>query len=69
VVPPCSPDLLSAAWQSLRQHLAHDPGLRENVRATIVADYSLAAMVRRSEDVLTQLTAGRPARQIARDFG
>jgi len=61
--------LLCAAWQSLRQRLAHDPGLRENVRAAIIADYSLAAMVRRSEDVLIQLTAGRPARQIARDFG
>jgi glycosyltransferase involved in cell wall biosynthesis len=68
VVPPRSPDLLYAAWQSLRQRLAHDPGLRENVRAAIVADYSLAAMVRRSEDILTQLTTKRPARQIARDF-
>jgi hypothetical protein len=26
-------------------------------------------MVRRSEDVLTQLMTERPARQIARDFG
>jgi glycosyltransferase involved in cell wall biosynthesis len=69
VVPPGSPDLLYAAWQSLRQRLAHDPGLRENVRAAIVADYSLAAMVRRSEDILTQLTTERPAQQIARDFG
>jgi hypothetical protein len=69
VVPPGSPDLLCAAWRSLRQRLARDPGLRESVRATIVADYSLAAMVRRSEDILTQLVTERPARQIARDFG
>ncbi len=69
VVPPGNPDLLCAAWRSLRQRLAHDPGLRESVRAAIVADYSLAAMVRRSEDILTQLTTERPARQIARDFG
>lgn len=69
VVPPGSPDLLCAAWRSLRQRLAHDPSLRENNRAAIVADYSLAAMVRRSEDVLTQLMTERPARQIARDFG
>jgi glycosyltransferase involved in cell wall biosynthesis len=69
VVPPGSPDLLYAAWQSLRQRLAHDPGLRENIRAAIIADYSLAAMVRRSEDILTQLTTERPAQQIARDFG
>ncbi|MEA2970307.1 MAG: hypothetical protein QOE78_3568 [Alphaproteobacteria bacterium] len=69
VVPPRSPDLLCTAWQSLRQRLAHDRGLRENVRAAIVADYSLAAMVRRSEDILIQLTTERPARQIARDFG
>jgi glycosyltransferase involved in cell wall biosynthesis len=69
VVPPGNPDLLCAAWRSLRQRLARDPGLRESVRATIVADYSLAAMVRRSEDILTQLVTERPARQIARDFG
>jgi glycosyltransferase involved in cell wall biosynthesis len=69
VVPPRSPDLLCTAWQSLRQRLAHDRGLRENVRAAIVADYSLAAMVRRSEDILIQLTTERPARQIVRDFG
>jgi glycosyltransferase involved in cell wall biosynthesis len=69
VVPPRSPDLLCTAWQSLRQRLAHDRGQRENVRAAIVADYSLAAMVRRSEDILIQLTTERPARQIARDFG
>jgi glycosyltransferase involved in cell wall biosynthesis len=69
VVPPGNPDLLCAAWRSLRQRLAHDPSLRESVRAAIVADYSLAAMVRRSEDILTQLVTERPARQIARDFG
>jgi hypothetical protein len=49
--------------------LVHDPGLHENVRSAIVADYGIAAMVRRSEDILTQLTTGRPAQQIAREFG
>jgi glycosyltransferase involved in cell wall biosynthesis len=69
VVPPKNPDLLCAAWQSLRQRLAHDPSLRDDVRSSIVADYGLAAMVRRSEDILTKLTAGRPAQQIARESG
>jgi glycosyltransferase involved in cell wall biosynthesis len=69
VVPPKNPDLLCAAWRSLRQRLVHDPGLHENVRSAIVADYGIAAMVRRSEDILTQLTTGRPAQQIAREFG
>jgi hypothetical protein len=69
VVPPRNPDRLCAAWQSLRQRLAHDPSLRDDVRSSIVADYGLAAMVRRSEDILTQLTAGHHAQQIAREFG
>jgi glycosyltransferase involved in cell wall biosynthesis len=69
VVPPSNPDLLCAAWRSLRQRLALDPDLGENVRSAIVADYGIAAMVRRSEEILTQLTTGRPAQQIAREFG
>jgi glycosyltransferase involved in cell wall biosynthesis len=69
VVPPRNPDLLCAAWRSLRQRLALDPDLGENVRSAIVADYGIAAMVRRSEEILTQLTTGRPAQQIAREFG
>jgi glycosyltransferase involved in cell wall biosynthesis len=68
VVPPRNPDRLCAAWQSLRQRLAHDPSLRDDVRSSIVAGYGLAAMVRRSEDILTKLTAGHPAQQIAREF-
>jgi hypothetical protein len=43
--------------------------MRDDVRSSIVADYGLAAMVRRSEDILTQLTAGHHAQQIAREFG
>jgi glycosyltransferase involved in cell wall biosynthesis len=68
VVPPKNPDALCAAWRSLQQRLALDPGLRENARSAIIADYGIAAMVRRSEDILTQLTAGRPAQQIAHEF-
>jgi glycosyltransferase involved in cell wall biosynthesis len=68
VVPPGEPESLAAGWTRLRQRLAQDPGLREAARATIVASYGLDAMVLRSETVLAQLVAGRPAAEIAREF-
>jgi glycosyltransferase involved in cell wall biosynthesis len=68
VVPPKNPDLLCAAWRRLRQRLAQDPGLRNDARDRIVANYSLDTMVRRTEDALSQLMAGRPAQEIAREF-
>jgi glycosyltransferase involved in cell wall biosynthesis len=68
VVPPKNPDLLCAAWRRLRQRVAQDPGLRNDTRDRIVANYSLDTMVRRTEDALDQLTAGRPAQEIAREF-
>ena len=68
VVPPKNPDLLCAGWRRLRQRLMQDPGLRNDARGRIVANYSLDTMVRRTEDVLTGLTAGRPAQEIAREF-
>jgi glycosyltransferase involved in cell wall biosynthesis len=68
VVPPKNPDLLCSAWRRLRQRLAQDPGLRYEARDRIVVNYSLDTMVRRTEDILSQLTAGRPAQEIAREF-
>jgi glycosyltransferase involved in cell wall biosynthesis len=68
VVPPGRPDLLCAAWRRLRQRLALEPGLREAARSAIVSNYSVDAMVQRSEDILARLVAGQPAQEIARDF-
>jgi glycosyltransferase involved in cell wall biosynthesis len=68
VVSPKNPALLCAAWRRLRQRLAQDSALRSDARDRIVANYSLDTMVRRTEDALSQLTGGRPAREIARDF-
>jgi glycosyltransferase involved in cell wall biosynthesis len=67
VVAPKDPDLLCAAWQRLRQR-AQEPGLRRQAREAIIANYGLDTMVRRTEDILTQLTAGRRAQDIAREF-
>ena len=68
VVPPGRPDLLCAGWTRLRRRLAKNPDLRTAARDAIVANYGLDAMVRRSEDVLSQLVANRPAGEIAREF-
>jgi glycosyltransferase involved in cell wall biosynthesis len=68
VVPPKNPYLLCTAWRRLRQRLAQNPGLRNDARDRIVANYSVDTMVRRTEDILSQLTAGRPAQEIAREF-
>ncbi len=68
VVPPARPDLLCAGWARLRRRLADDPDLRTAARNSIVANYGLDGMVRRTEAVLSQLVAGRPADEIAREF-
>jgi glycosyltransferase involved in cell wall biosynthesis len=68
VVPPGRPDLLSAGWARLRRRLAENPDLRTVARDAIVTNYGLDAMVRRTEAVLSQLVAGRPADEIAREF-
>ena len=68
VVPPRQPELLCEAWARLRQRLAQDPGLRDAVRNSVVARYSVDAMVDRTEDIFTQLMADRPAGDIARQF-
>jgi glycosyltransferase involved in cell wall biosynthesis len=68
VVAPKHPNLLCAAWRRLRQRLVREPGLRREAREAIIANYGLDTMVRRTEDILTQLTAGRRAEDIAREF-
>jgi glycosyltransferase involved in cell wall biosynthesis len=68
VMPPKRPDLLCEGWRRLRQRLAQDPALLHKAsRSRIIANYSLDAMVRRTEGVLAQLTAGGPAQEIARE--
>jgi glycosyltransferase involved in cell wall biosynthesis len=68
VAPPKNPALLCSAWMRLRARLAREPALRAAVRDAIVANYSLEAMVHRTEDILTGLAAERPAPEIAREF-
>jgi glycosyltransferase involved in cell wall biosynthesis len=69
VMPSKRPDLLCDGWRRLRQRLAQHPALLQKAtRDRIIANYSLDAMVRRTEDILSQLTAGRPAQEIAREF-
>ena len=68
VVPPGQPDLLCAAWARLRLRLAQDPDLRGAARNSVVTRYSVDAMVDRTEEIFTQLMAGRPAGEIARRF-
>jgi glycosyltransferase involved in cell wall biosynthesis len=67
-VPPKAPKLLCAGWDRLRRRLAQDPGLRRSARDAIVANYGLDVMVRRTENVLSQLVANRGAADIAREF-
>jgi glycosyltransferase involved in cell wall biosynthesis len=67
-VPPKAPKLLCAGWDRLRRRLAQDPGLRRSARDAIVANYGLDVMVRRTENVLSQLVANRRAADIARQF-
>jgi glycosyltransferase involved in cell wall biosynthesis len=68
VAPPNDAELLCAGWDRLRRRLARDRGLHQAVRDTIVTTYGLDAMVRRTEDVLTQLVADRSAADIARQI-
>lgn len=54
-VPPERPDLLSAGWSRLRHRLTLEPGLRMAARNCIVANYSVDAMVDRTEKLFTAL--------------
>jgi glycosyltransferase involved in cell wall biosynthesis len=68
VVAPRSPEALSAAWMRLRQRLEQDRELRAATRNSIVANYGVEAMVRRTETILAQLVTGRPVRDIVHEF-
>jgi len=68
IVPPKNSELLCAGWERLRERLAQNPDLREAARNSIIANYGVDAMVRKTEDILAQLIAGRPAEDIARPF-
>jgi glycosyltransferase involved in cell wall biosynthesis len=64
-----NPEALVSGWARMRQRLRQKSIAREQVRQSIVTNYSLEAMVDRSADSLTQLVAGRPGEEIARQFG
>jgi glycosyltransferase involved in cell wall biosynthesis len=69
VMLPKRPDLLCEGWRRLRHRLAQDPTLLQTAtRGRIIANFSVDAMVRRTEDIFSQLSAGRPAQEIARQF-
>jgi glycosyltransferase involved in cell wall biosynthesis len=69
VVPPRQPDRLSAAWARIRERLSQDgETLRAGVRARVVEHYGVNTMVDRSEEVLSELCAGRPAAAIAAHY-
>jgi glycosyltransferase involved in cell wall biosynthesis len=68
VVPPRDSEALCAAWSRLRQRLTGDRDLGRTARGSIVANYGLDAMVRRTEEILAQLVIGRPAQEILRQF-
>jgi glycosyltransferase involved in cell wall biosynthesis len=68
VVPPKNPEALCAAWRRLRARRAREPALGEAARGAIVSNYGLEIMVRRTEEVLAQVVAERPAPEIAREF-
>jgi glycosyltransferase involved in cell wall biosynthesis len=65
---PGRPELLCAGWTRLRQRLLQQPALREAARHRVVANYGVDAMVQRTEAILSQLCADRPAMQIAQEF-
>ena len=58
VVPPKRADLLCAGWQRLRQRVAQDASLHEAVRQAIIANYSLEAMLDRTENALSRIVVG-----------
>src|SRR5262249_12264913 len=66
VVPPRNPQALAGGWTRMRQRLTQKTIAREEVRQSIVVNYSLERMVPRSIDSLTQLLAGRSGEEIAR---
>jgi glycosyltransferase involved in cell wall biosynthesis len=69
IVPAGQPESLCAGWIRLRERLAQEPGLGKAARDAIVTNYGLDAMVERTDRLLQQVAAGRPAADIAHDFG
>jgi glycosyltransferase involved in cell wall biosynthesis len=67
VVPARNPDLLCAGWMRLRRRIANNAIAREAIRHSIVLNYSIDSMVRRTEDAFARLVAGTQAKDIARD--
>ena len=57
IVPAEQPDRLCAAWISLRQRLADDPGLKKRVRNVVVEKYGVEVMVARTEALLAGIIA------------
>lgn len=62
VVSPRRPELLVAAWESLRQRLSQDPSLRTSARERIVQHYAIDSMVRNIEQAFAGIGRGRPRR-------
>ena len=68
VVPPRRPDLLNAGWGRVRARLEQDPNMGAAGRDQIVKNFSVDAMVQRTEEILSRVSAGRPAIEIVREF-
>jgi glycosyltransferase involved in cell wall biosynthesis len=68
VAPANDPAALCAGWVRLRARLAIDKDLPEAARAFIAANFSVDAMVRRTEGALFALVSGRTPDMIAREF-
>jgi glycosyltransferase involved in cell wall biosynthesis len=69
IVPPRDPQALAAGWARMRQRIVQKSVSREQIRQSIVTNFSLDTMVNRSIDCLTQLVTGRPGEEIAPQFG
>ena len=68
IAPPNDPDALCAGWVRLRARVDIDKGLPEAARAFIAANFSVDAMVCRTERALFALVSGRNPDKIACDF-
>lgn len=68
IASPVSARLLCEGWTRLRHRLAHDKAVPNAARRFIETTFSVDAMVRRTENILSALVAGRLAKEITRDF-
>lgn len=60
VVPIQQPEALAAAWARLRQRMAADPQLSALARSRIVEQFSVGAMVEKTESILAGLCNAEP---------